>query len=69
MVKGYTYKDGFDYEETFAHVAKIKSIRILLSIQLMDYEIWQINVKITFLNRSLDECIYMVQLEGFIAKV
>ena len=31
-------------------------------------EIWQIDVKTTFLNGSLDECIYMVQPEGFIAK-
>ena len=47
----------------------IKSIRILLSIAAhMDYEIWQMNVKIAFLNGSLEETIYMVQLEGFIAK-
>ena len=47
----------------------IKSIRILLAIAAhMDYEIWQMNVKTTFLNESLDETIYMVQPEGFIAK-
>ena len=34
----------------------------------MDYKIWQIDVKTTFLNGSLDETIYMVQLEGFIEK-
>ena len=34
----------------------------------MDYEIWQMDVKTAFLNGSLDETIYMVQLEGFIAK-
>ena len=47
----------------------IKSIMILLSIAAhMDYEIWQMDVKTTFLNESLDETIYTVQLEGFIAK-
>ena len=47
----------------------IKSIRILLSIAAhMDYEIWQMDVKTTFLNGSLDETIYMVQPGGFIAK-
>ena len=47
----------------------IKSIRILLSIAAhMDYEIWQMDVKTTFLNGSLEETIYMVQLEGFVAK-
>ena len=47
----------------------IKSIRILLSIAAyMDYEIWQMDVKIALLNGSLEETIYKVQLEGFIAK-
>ena len=55
-------KEGFDYEETFSLVAMIKSIRILLSIVAhMDYEICQMDVKTTFLNRSLDDTIYMVQ--------
>ena len=34
----------------------------------MDYEIWQMDVKIAFHNGSLDEIIYMVQPEGFIKK-
>ena len=47
----------------------IKSIRILLSIIAhIDYEIWQMDVKTAFLNGSLDETIYIVQLEGFIEK-
>ena len=40
VAKGYTQKEGFDYEKTFSPVAMIKSIRILLSIVAhMDYEI------------------------------
>ena len=67
--KGYTHKECFDYEETFSPVVMIKSIRILLSIVAnMDYEIWQMDVKIAFLHGSLEETIYMVQLEGFVAK-
>ena len=47
----------------------LKSIRILLSITAhYDYEIWQMNVKIAFLNGNLEEEIYMMQPEGFIAK-
>ena len=68
MAKGYTQKEGFDYEETFSPVAIIKSLRILLAIAAhMDYEIWQMDVKTAFLNGSLDETIYMVQPEGFIS--
>ena len=69
MAKVYTQKEGFDYEDTFSLVVIIKSIRILLSIAAhMDYEIWQIDVKTDFLNRILEETIYMVQPEGFVAK-
>ena len=69
MAKGYTQKEGVDYEETFSPVAMLKSIRTLLSIAAYyDYEIWQMDVKTAFLNDNLDESIYMVQPEGFIAQ-
>ena len=69
VAKGYTQKEGIDYEETFSPVAMLKSIRILLSITAhYDYEIWQMDVKTAFLNGNLEEEIYMIQLEGFIAK-
>ena len=69
MAKWYTQKEGIDYDETFSPVAMLKSIRILLSIVAhFDYEIWQMDVKIVFLNGNLDEEIYMMQPEGFIAK-
>ena len=55
-----------DYEETFSLVAMIKSIRILLSIvATLDYEIWQMDVKIAFLNGHLEEDVYMQQTEWF----
>ena len=69
VAKGYTQKEGIDYEETFSPVAMLKSIRILLSIAAhYDYEIWQMDVKTAFLNGNLDEEIYMMQPKGFIAK-
>ncbi|KAK9001076.1 hypothetical protein V6N11_082868 [Hibiscus sabdariffa] len=45
----------------------IKSIRILLAIAAFhDYEIWQMDVKTTFLNGKLEEDVYMTQPEGFV---
>ena len=61
VAKGYAQKEGIDYEETFSLVAMLKSIRILLSIAAhLDYEIWQIDVKLAFLNDRLEESIYMI---------
>jgi hypothetical protein len=46
----------------------LKSIRILLAIDAhFDYEIWQMDVKTTFLKGQLGEYIYMMQLNRFIA--
>ena len=68
MAKGYSQMQGIDYDKTFSPVAMIKSIRILLAItSYYDYEIWQIDVKTTFLNGNLQEDVYMIQPEVFIS--
>src|SRR6516162_5228628 len=67
VVKGYRQKQGIDFDETFSPVAMIKSIRIMLAIAAYhDYEIWQMDMKIAFLNGNLVEDVYMMQPEGFI---
>ena len=69
VAKGYTQKESIDYEETFSPLVMLKFIKITLSIAThYDYEIWQMDVKTAFLNGNLEEEIYMMQLEGFIAK-
>ena len=69
VAKGYSQKPSFDYDETFVLVAMLKSNRILLSIVAhLDYEIWKMDVKTRFLNDNLDESIYMMQPDGFVAK-
>ncbi|KAH9776932.1 hypothetical protein KPL71_006858 [Citrus sinensis] len=69
VAEGFTQKGGINYKETFSPVAMLKSIRILLSIAaVLDYEIWQMDVKTAFLNGHLEENIYMQQPDGFIQK-
>ncbi|GKC85591.1 retrotransposon protein, putative, ty1-copia subclass [Tanacetum coccineum] len=67
VAKGFTQTPRIDYEETFSPVADIRAIRILIAIAAFyDYEIWQMDVKIAFLNGYLNEEIYMEQPKGFV---
>ena len=69
VAKGYRQRQGIDYDKTFSPVSMLKFIIILLAISShYDYEIWKMDVKTTFLNRSLTEEVYMTQPEGFISK-
>ena len=69
IAKGFTQKEWIDYEETFLPVAMLKSIRILLSIAThFNYENWKMDINTAFLNGHLEECIYMMQPDGFIEK-
>eukprot|EP00253_Pinus_taeda_P013445 PITA_13445 len=66
VAKGYAQKEGIHYEETFAPVAKYTSIRIMISIATqMGWEIHQMDVKTTFLNKVIEEEVYIEQPEGF----
>ena len=66
VAKGFRQIHGIDYDETFSPVVMLKFIRILLAIvAYSDYEIWQLDVKKTFLNGNLLEDVYMTQTEGF----
>ena len=67
VAKGFSQRQGVDYDKTFSPVAMIKSIRILLAIAAYhDYEIWQMDVKTAFLNGNLIEDVYMTQPDGFV---
>ncbi|GJU74650.1 retrotransposon protein, putative, ty1-copia subclass [Tanacetum coccineum] len=67
VAKGYTQTYNVDYGETFSPVADIRAIRILLAIAAFyDYEIWQMDVKTTFLNGHLSEDVYVVKPDGFV---
>ena len=67
VAKGFRQVQGVDYDETFSPVAMLKSVRIILAIAAyFDYEIWQMDVKTTFLNGNLTEDVYMMQPEDFV---
>ena len=55
------------YDETFAPVARMESIRILLTLAChLKFKLYQMDVKTAFLNRFLQEDVYMAQPKGFI---
>ncbi|CAL8996549.1 unnamed protein product [Prunus brigantina] len=60
MVKGYTQRYEIDYQKTFAPVAKINTIRVLLSLAAnLDWPLHQFDVKNAFLHGDLEEEVYM----------
>ncbi|CAM8879912.1 unnamed protein product [Rhodiola kirilowii] len=66
VARGFTQKEGIDFNEIFSPVVKHRSIRIMLSlVAYFDYELEQLDVKTAFLHGNLDETIYMRQPEGF----
>jgi hypothetical protein len=66
VAQGYTQIEGVDFDETFAPVARLESIRILLSIAChLDFKLYQMDVKSAFLNGVLQEEVYVEQPKGF----
>ena len=67
VAQGYSQMEGVDYNETFALVARIESIRILLALACqLNFKLYQMDVKIAFLNRLLKEDVHVAQPKGFI---
>lgn len=66
VARGFTQREGIDYQEVFAPVVKHVSIRILMSAVVNeDLELEQMDVKTAFLHGDLDVELYMEQPEGF----
>ena len=67
VVKGYSQRKGIDFDEIFSLVVKHYSIKVMLSMVAMwDLELEQLDVTTVFLYGSLDEEMYILQLDGFV---
>ena len=66
MAQGYTQVEGVDFDESFAFMARLESIRILMSIACtMNFKLYQMDVKCAFLNGYLNEEVFVEQPKGF----
>nr|GEU88222.1 copia protein [Tanacetum cinerariifolium] len=67
VAQGYNQQEGIDYDETYALVARLKSIRTLLAYACtLDFKLFQMDVKSAFLNGFINEEVYVTQPPGFI---
>ncbi|GJV16313.1 retrovirus-related pol polyprotein from transposon TNT 1-94 [Tanacetum coccineum] len=66
VAKGYRHEEGIDFEESFAPVARIEAIRIFIAnATTKNMIIYQMDVKIAFLNGDLQEEVFVSQPKGF----
>ena len=66
VAQGFTQVEGLDFEETFALVARLEAIWMLLSIH-HDFKLYQMDVKSAFLNGPPSELVYVEQPPGFVS--
>nr|KAJ0223967.1 hypothetical protein LSAT_V11C200097950 [Lactuca sativa] len=67
VIEGFRKKEGIDFFDTYAPVARISTIKLMLALAVIHkLVIHQMDVKTVFLNGDLDEEIDMKQLEGFL---
>ncbi|GKC92993.1 retrovirus-related pol polyprotein from transposon TNT 1-94 [Tanacetum coccineum] len=67
VAQGYNQQEGINFDETYAPVARLESIRILLAYAYAhDFKLFQMDVKSVFLNSFINEEVYVSQPPGFI---
>jgi hypothetical protein len=66
VARGFSQKEGIDYEETFAPVARYTSIKTIIAlVAKMKWKLHQMDVKTAFLNGVIEEEVYIEQPQGF----
>ena len=66
VAQGFNHEEGIDYEETFALIARLEAIRMLLAFACYkDFKLFQMDVKSAFLNGLISEEVYVEQPPGF----
>ena len=66
MAKGYNQEERIDFDETFALVARLEAIRLLLAYaSIIDIKLYQMDIKSAFLNGIINEKVYVKQPLGF----
>ena len=64
VAQGYSQVKGIDYSETFAPVARLESIRLLIAYASHhNFKLQQMDVKIAFLNCPINELVYVIRLQ------
>ena len=67
IAQGYTQVERIDFDETFAPVTRLESIKILLAIAShLNFKLYQMDFKSAFLNGMLQEEVYVEQSKGFV---
>lgn len=69
VAKGYVQEQGVDFDEIFAPVTRIETVRLLLALAARyGWQVHHLDVKTAFLNGEILEEVYVSQPEGFIVK-
>ena len=67
VARGFSQKEGVDYDETFVLVARYTSIKTIIALaSAMGWRLHQMDVKTTFLNGEIEEEVYVEQPDGFV---
>jgi len=69
VAKGYAQREGVDFEEVFAPVARIETVRLLIALAAQKgWQVHHMDVKSAFLNGDLMEEVYVQQPPGFVVE-